>query len=90
MLPNGSETRRLHVVTPAAQPVIIFYRRDIGESVLLAAQFPGQRGPEVPEIPLGLGAAPRPYFLRVTMELSYMRPWGQGQNNVPLSSNFEE
>lgn len=78
------------MVTPAAQPVVISYRRHIRESVLLAAQSLSQRGSEAPEIPLGLGTAPRPGFLRVVMELSYMRPWGHGQNNGPLSSNCEE
>lgn len=58
ILPNGSETRRLHVVPPAAQPVIISYRRHIRESVLRAAQSLGQR--EASGIPLGLGVAPRP------------------------------
>ena len=49
MLLNGSEARRLHVVTPAAQPVIIPYRRHIRKSVLLAARSLGQRVAQRPQ-----------------------------------------
>lgn len=90
MLPNRSETRRLHVVTPAAQPVVISYRRHTRESVPLAAQSLGPRGSEAPDTPLGPGTAPRPRFLRAAVELSYVRPWGQEQNNGSLSSNFKD
>ena len=38
MLSNGSKTRRLHVVTPAAQPVIIPCRRQSGSQSHLTAQ----------------------------------------------------
>ena len=78
MLLNGSETRRLHVVTPAAQPVIIPYRRHIRKSVLLAARSLGQRVAQRPQkYHQSLGMAPSPGFLGVAMELSYMRPWGR-------------
>lgn len=77
------------MVTPAAQPVIISYGRHIRESVLLAAESLGEtevRRP--PEIPLGLGTAPRPCFLRVTMEPSYTKPWGQETEQRPSVLQF--
>lgn len=78
------------MVTPAAQPVVISYRRHSRESVPLAAQSLGPRGSEAPDTLLGPGTAPRPSFLRAAVELSYVRPWGQEQNNGSLSSNFED
>ena len=73
------------MVTPAAQPVIIPYKRHIipykrhiRKSVLLAARSLGQRVAQRPQkYHQSLGMAPSPGFLGVAMELSYMRPWGQ-------------
>lgn len=66
------------MVTPAAQPVIIPYRRHIRKSVLLAARSLGQRvAQRTQKYHQSLGIGPSPSFLRVAMGLSYMRPWGQ-------------
>lgn len=78
MLFNGSKTRRLHVVTPAAQPVIIPCRKQSGSQSHLIAQ--ADSGTEQ-----GLTTE-----LRVTMELPYMRLQDQSQNNDLLPPNSEQ
>lgn len=74
MLSNGSKTRRLHVVTPAAQPVIIPCRRQSGSQSHLTAQ--ADSGTEQ-----GLTSE--------LTELPWSCPT-QGQNNGLLPPNSEQ